>query len=442
MMLRWGAAALLVAAWMLLSWRAWRQARARHRPVADPAGWLVIHASQSGQALALAEQSANALRAAGHPAQTLSLNQADPALLARATQALFIASTSGEGDAPDGAARFVQRVMPEAIALAGLRYALLALGDSSYKHFCGFGRQLDQWLRTQGAQPLAERIEADRSAPAALQRWQQTLADVTGASPADWQAPGHTEWRLAARRRLNPGSVGGPCYLIELRPLGHETGHWQAGDIAEVVPRTAPQEDLQAPRDYSIATLPADGCVQLLVRQQRNAHGELGVGSGWLTERCPLDGKVALRLRSNPGFHLPPGDYPLVLIGNGTGLAGLRAWLKARAALGHGRNWLVFGERHADHDALLCDELQDWQRQGLLPELDLVYSRQGQGYVQDRLRQRAALLHEWIDAGAVIALCGSLQGMAQGVDQALEEILGAQRLQTLRADGRLRRDVY
>ncbi|SPU53794.1 oxidoreductase [Bordetella trematum] len=150
------------------------------------------------------------------------------------------------------------------------------------------------------------------------------------------------------------------------------------------------------------------------MRQQRNARGEPGLGSGWLTERCPLDGKVALRLRSNPGFHLPPGDFPLVLIGNGTGLAGLRAWLKARAALGHGRNWLIFGERHADHDALLCDELQDWQRQGLLPELDLVYSRQGQGYVQDRLRQRAGLLREWVGAGAVIALCGSLQGMARG----------------------------
>ncbi|AZR94799.1 oxidoreductase [Bordetella trematum] len=442
MMLRWGAAALLVAAWILLSWRAWRQAHARRRPVADPAGWLVIHASQSGQAQALAEQSATVLQAAGQRAQTLSLNQADAALLARATHALFIASTSGEGDAPDGAAHFVQRVMPETLALGGLRYALLALGDSSYKHFCGFGRQLDQWLMTQGARPLAERIEADRSAPTALQRWQRTLSELTGASPADWQPPAYTDWRLAVRRLLNPGSAGGPCYLIELRPLNTEALQWQAGDIAEIAPRSTPQADLQAPRDYSIASLPADGCVQLLVRQQRNARGEPGLGSGWLTERCPIDGKVALRLRSNPGFHLPPGDFPLVLIGNGTGLAGLRAWLKARAARGHGRNWLVFGERHADHDALLCDELQDWQRQGLLPELDLVYSRQGQGYVQDRLRQRAALLREWVGAGAVIALCGSLQGMARGVDQALEDILGAQGLQTLRADGRVRRDVY
>lgn len=440
---RFAAAALLVAAWMLLSWRAWRRARAARRPQPVSGGWLVAHASQSGLAREIAEHSAAALRAAGHLADVLPLNQVDAALLASCRRALFVASTYGEGDAPDGAARFAQDVMRPAVEgqLAHLQYALLALGDSSYTRFCGFGRGLDHWLAAQGAHSLFDRVEVDRADPAALRHWQRELVAACGAAEqADWQAPDYQAWRLVRREHLNPGSAGGPCFLLSLVPERETT--WEAGDIAEIGPRAAPDAPLQNHREYSIASLPADGCLQLLVRQQRHADGRLGLGSGWLTERCPVGAEVALRIRGNHGFHLPPGPRPLILIGNGTGLAGLRSWLKARIAAGHARNWLVFGERHAAHDALLGDELRAWQAQGLLPELDLVYSRQGQGYVQDRLRERAGLLRGWVGEGAVIAVCGSLQGMAQGVEEALTEILGAPAVLALRAEGRLRRDVY
>ncbi|OZI71170.1 sulfite reductase subunit alpha [Bordetella genomosp. 12] len=437
------AAVLLMAAWALLSWRAWRRVRVTRQPPPDTGGWLVAHASQTGLAQQLAEQSAAALRAAGHATTVLPLNHVDAARLAACQRALFLVSTYGEGDAPDGAARFAQEVMRPASPgpLAHLRYALLALGDSSYTHFCGFGRGLDHWLAAQGAQRLFDRVDVDQADPAALRHWQRELVSACGAAEqAAWQPPDYQRWRLSARVHLNPGSSGGPCYLLSL--VCDAQASWQAGDIAEVGPRAAVDAPLQHHREYSIASLPADGCLQLLVRQQRQADGSLGLGSGWLTERCPLGAEVALRVRSNHGFHLPPGPRPLILIGNGTGLAGLRAWLKARVAAGHRRNWLVFGERHSAHDALLQDELRDWQAQGMLPELDLVYSREGQGYVQDRLRARAATLRTWVDRGAIIAVCGSLQGMAQGVDDALTDILGAPVVLALRADGRLRRDVY
>ncbi|AHV93478.1 flavodoxin family protein [Bordetella holmesii 30539] len=434
---------MLVIAWLLLSWRAWRRSRPTPVPLAQAEAWLVAHASQTGLAQELAERSAEALRAAGQVAVVVPLNQVDAPCLARCTRALLVVSTYGEGDAPDGAARFAQQVMRPVMhgSLPQLRYALLALGDSSYARFCGFGRELDQWLAAQKAQRLFDRVEVDRADPAALRHWQRELAAICGAAdPQVWQAPDYQTWRLTARQHLNPGSSAGPCYLVSL--TCQTEVFWQAGDIAEVGPRTAPQTPLQNPREYSIASLPADGCLQLLVRQQRHADGTLGLGSGWLTQRCPIGGEVALRVRSNPGFHLPPGPMPLVLIGNGTGLAGLRAWLKARVAAGHGRNWLVYGERHPAYDALLEDELRAWKATGMLAQLDLVYSRQGQGYVQDRLRERADALRSWVDNGATIAICGSLHGMAQGVDDALSDILGVPLLLALRADGRLRRDVY
>jgi sulfite reductase (NADPH) flavoprotein alpha-component len=62
--------------------------------------------------------------------------------------------------------------------------------------------------------------------------------------------------------------------------------------------------------------------------------------------------------------------------------------------------------------------------------------------VQDRLREAADALRQWVAERAVIYVCGSLEGMAPGVDSALREALGEQVFDDLVAQGRYRRDVY
>jgi sulfite reductase (NADPH) flavoprotein alpha-component len=62
--------------------------------------------------------------------------------------------------------------------------------------------------------------------------------------------------------------------------------------------------------------------------------------------------------------------------------------------------------------------------------------------VQQRLREAAGFVREWVAQGAAIRVCGSLAGMAPGVDEALREALGEEALEQLRMDGRYRRDVY
>jgi sulfite reductase (NADPH) flavoprotein alpha-component len=134
----------------------------------------------------------------------------------------------------------------------------------------------------------------------------------------------------------------------------------------------------------------------------------------------------------------------MLLIGNGSGLAGLRGLLRARIGLGVRENWLLFGERNSAHDFLLRGELEGWQASGWLDKLDLAFSRDQQErvYVQDLLRAQADAVRAWIARGAAIYVCGSLQGMAGGVHQALGEILGEEALAQLGAEGRYRRDVY
>jgi sulfite reductase (NADPH) flavoprotein alpha-component len=197
-------------------------------------------------------------------------------------------------------------------------------------------------------------------------------------------------------------------------------------------------------REYSIASLPQDGTLQLLVRRMRRPDGRSGLGSGWLCEHAALDGEIALRIRRNPNFHPPASIRPMILVGNGTGIAGLRAHLKARVAADARRNWLLFGERNQARDFFYRNEIEHWRAQGFIERFDPVFSRDGgqRRYVQDALHDAADALRTWVGDGAAIFVCGSLQGMAPGVDAVLRAVLGDLQVERMLADGRYRRDVY
>ncbi len=411
----------------------WRRARPRGTAELQLAGhWLVAHASQTGLARALAESTVNALRAAGHAVSHCELGQLSPALIQGADKALFLVSTQGDGDAPDHALRFAREHLPHTATLAGLQYAVLALGDRSYTRFCGFGRNLDAWLQASGARSLFSRIEVDRGDPAAIERWHEGLRAQGASEAICLPAEPFRPWKISRRQMLNSGSSGAGLFHLSLKPADDALPAWQAGDLVEV---QAPGD--AAPRQYSIASIPAEGSLQLLVREHAR---------GLVSPRlCRLDETVMLRLKPHPGFQL--GDNaqrPLILIGNGSGLAGLRALLAERLAGGQTRNWLIFGERHAAHDNHCAEDLAHWHDRGQISHLDLCFSREMTPlpYVQHALRVHAARLRAWVADGAAIYVCGSAQGMAGAVDATLQTLLGEAQHAALRESGRYRRDVY
>ncbi len=438
-----------------------RHLRRTRRPqrTSAAAAWWVIHASQTGYAEQLALRTAQTLRAAGIEVHETALGQVSAADLAGIRRALLVVSTTGEGDAPDGAFAFLRRVMPTPCDLRRLDYGLLALGDRGYANFCAFGRELDDWLRHAGARPLFDRIDVDADDAAALRHWQHHLGVLSGRTDLpDWTPPRYEHWRLRSRILSNPGSAGGACFVLELVPQDGALPAWRAGDLVEVAPCAvdAPECATLPHREYSIASVSGEGALWLLVRRMQRADGSPGLGSGWLTERVAVGELVALRIRTNAGFHAPDEDRPLLLIGNGTGIAGLRALLAERIAQGRRRNWLLFGERNAAFDFHFRKDIERWHAQGDIERLDLVFSRDGASsgqsasaasdaqreYVQHRLAQHAAVLRAWVADGACIHVCGSLQGMAPGVHAVLGEVLGAAGIEQLMLAGRYRRDVY
>jgi len=490
-----------ITGWLLyLDRRRKKRAMLKARGALQPStgqgdGWLIGFASQSGFAEQLAWQTAGQLQAAGLAVSVQPLGKLTEPMLREARNALFVVSTFGDGEAPDSARGFERQLLGQALGLGHLRYAMLALGDRQYQHFCGFAQRVQGWLTRQGAQSLFEPVQVDAADATALASWQRQLGELTGAQPLHSSDAPYGLWTLTRRELLNPGSQGAPTYLLGLR--AERAAEWAAGDILEVPPRHAastvqawlqrhaldgsqpvqlhglsqslqqalagkqlPEQfthlvglhaqavlDALVPlsaREYSIASLPSDGELELIVRQERHVDGSLGLGSGWLTEGVALPGQLLARVRRNSGFHAPDDARPVILIGNGTGLAGLRSLLKARIRAGYTDNWLLFGERNATHDFYCRSELQNWLVNGELARLDLAFSRDqaAKVYVQDRLRESVETLREWLARGASLYVCGSLDGMAGGVEQVLQDVLGKAMVDELLEQGRYRRDVY
>ncbi|WP_295463459.1 bifunctional nitrate reductase/sulfite reductase flavoprotein subunit alpha [uncultured Pseudomonas sp.] len=207
----------------------------------------------------------------------------------------------------------------------------------------------------------------------------------------------------------------------------------QLADVLATFPARLGAEELLGslkrlqPRLYSIASSPLAhaGQVHLTVSTVRYGKRK-GVASTFLADRLQ-DATTEVLIQPSRHFRLPEqSDVPLIMIGPGTGIAPFRGFLHERRARGdNGRNWLFFGEQHAAHDFYYRDELEAFQRDGILSELSLAFSRDQAEkiYVQDRLRERGAEVWRWLQDGARVYVCGDASRMAKDVDQALRQVV-------------------
>lgn len=178
-------------------------------------------------------------------------------------------------------------------------------------------------------------------------------------------------------------------------------------------------------------------CSSLLADTDEHATVDVGV------HRCP-------RFR-------PPADpaAPAIMVGPGTGIAPFIGFLEHRRARGDtGRNWLFFGEQHEASDFYYRRELEVLRDEGSLSRLDVAFSRDQRAkiYVQDRIREHAARLWDWLVDGAHVYVCGDATRMATDVDRALRDLVAhhgrmgdadaASQLRQWAAEGRYARDVY
>lgn len=103
---------------------------------------------------------------------------------------LFIVSTYGEGDPPQPAVGFFEFLEgPRAPRLEGVRYSVLALGDSTYEKYCEAGKRIDARLEELGATRLNERVDCDIDYEEPAAAWAAAAVELLSADRADAGQP-------------------------------------------------------------------------------------------------------------------------------------------------------------------------------------------------------------------------------------------------------------
>jgi sulfite reductase (NADPH) flavoprotein alpha-component len=536
----------------------------------------ILYGTQTGNAKGVAEQIAEQASSKGIANRIVSMADYKIKSIKDESHLIIVASTNGEGEAPDDAIDLHQFLTTKkAPQLDNLKFAVLGLGDSSYEFFCQTGKDFAQRISALCATEIVERLDADVDYEQVIPAWIETVltavektlekGGVASVTLASAMAPISTnkydKQNPFAANLLVSQKITGEQSAKDVRHIeidlqgsdltytaGDALGIWFKNDsalVAQIIDKLnldatteiniddknisladaliefyeltsthpafvegyaaltdnnallALTEDKNAlrefannhqiidvisdkgnnsvtaenflpllrrmsPRLYSIASSQAevDEEVHLTIGSVlfNNAQGEArsGGASGFLNHRLSEDEEVKVFIEDNHNFRLPSNpETPIIMVGPGTGIAPFRAFMQEREATdATGKNWLFFGEQTFNEDFLYQVEWQAHLKSGLLSKLDLAFSRDQTEkiYVQDRLKENAADVYQWLQDGAHFYVCGDANRMAKDVQTALIEIISEQgKLSTedaeqylteLRQTKRYQRDVY
>ena len=132
----------------------------------------ILYGSQTGNAKGVAKNLAAQAKAEGLNVDLKSMSEIKPKSIKNISHLLIVASTNGEGEAPDDAIALHEFLASKkAPKLEHLHYSVLALGDTSYEFFCQTGKDFDQYLENLGAKKIADRVDCDVDYDAEANTW-------------------------------------------------------------------------------------------------------------------------------------------------------------------------------------------------------------------------------------------------------------------------------
>jgi len=139
---------------------------------------VVLYGSHSGNSEFIAKEAQKYLKKNGLSATACDMAKYEFRKLTNEKSVLIVVSTQGEGDPPDSARKFYKNLFAEnAPLLTNLQFAVCALGDSSYEHFCKTGKDIDKRLEELGAIRFHQRVDCDVEFHQAASGW---VSEVLG----------------------------------------------------------------------------------------------------------------------------------------------------------------------------------------------------------------------------------------------------------------------
>lgn len=145
----------------------------------------VLYGSQTGNSIGLSKKLAKKLEEQGLQVTLSSMGDFKPNGLKKIENLLIVVSTHGEGEPPDNAISFHEFLNSKrAPKLDGLRYSILALGDTSYEFFCQTGKDFDKRLQELGGTALVPRVDCDVDFDEPAAEWMNDVLASLSSTPA------------------------------------------------------------------------------------------------------------------------------------------------------------------------------------------------------------------------------------------------------------------
>lgn len=140
---------------------------------------LVLYATQSGNSRKIATKLQSEALKRSIPMEIVDMAEYKSNLIQKEKTVLIICSTQGEGDPPLAAEEFYEYINSTKLSsLKDLQFAVLALGDKSYLHFCKTGKDIHDRLMALGALALMPITECDVDYQSVSDVWIEQIIDV------------------------------------------------------------------------------------------------------------------------------------------------------------------------------------------------------------------------------------------------------------------------
>ena len=149
-------------------------------PAAASKPLTVLYGTESGNCESLADKTAKEAKKKGFKVTMKNLADISVKDILKFEHVALIVSTWGDGEPPEAAVAFHKEFMTADLDLKGLKFSVLALGDTSYDKFCQTGKDFDSRLAALGAERVAERVDCDVDFDDAFGTWKDSLFAALG----------------------------------------------------------------------------------------------------------------------------------------------------------------------------------------------------------------------------------------------------------------------
>lgn len=139
---------------------------------------LILYGTETGNAKKVATGLLTSFKKAKIKAKVADVFEYDIKKLAKEDLVLFVISTQGEGELPQNAKVFYDKLNSSKENLSHLKYAVFALGDSSYPLFCEAGNLIDTLFEKKQAQRILPLVKSDVDFVPVAKKWEQDLQVV------------------------------------------------------------------------------------------------------------------------------------------------------------------------------------------------------------------------------------------------------------------------